>query len=139
MLNKFLFEVFYCHCRFGENSYCNGGGRKKFLFGERIKKKYEKTNEKLFSRHLKIYIASRLFICLVYILRELFLLKICYTIVWVSKSLLRSDDNISAVPGSPTSSCQDCKWCYFSTKQWCREEIRSMNCNKQNMNLKLTW
>lgn len=39
MLNKFLFEVFYWHYRFDKNSYYNGGGKKQFIFSERIQKK----------------------------------------------------------------------------------------------------
>lgn len=71
--------------------------------------------------------------------KEFSLLKICCTILWISKPSPKSDDNTFAAPGTWIPCCQDCKWCYFSTKQWSSEGIRGMNFNLQNMNVKVTW
>ena len=71
--------------------------------------------------------------------KEFSLLKICCTVLWTPKPLLKSDDNTFAALGTSIPCCQDCKWCYFSTKQWSSEGIRGMNFKWQNMSLKLTW
>lgn len=71
--------------------------------------------------------------------KEFSLLKICCTVLWTPKPLLKSDDNTFAVPGTSIPCWQDCKWYYFSTKQWSSEGIRGMNFKWQNMSLKLTW
>lgn len=114
----------------------------KILFGERIRKK-NTWEDKWKSIQQKPFMCMYIHVSSMYGLGFVFVrgfcsLKACCSVAWISKARLHSDRCWHICrPWHPSPRRQDCKWCYFSTKQWYAEGIRRMNFNWHDMNLKL--